>query len=304
MVRDICAVRYPEFNHSMPRSLTIHPQCGAVPALPVRSRLLVAVLLALAFAAGALVRGAGAPETRTVTLARGERFPPVTASWFDPASIGAPAPRAHVLRNLLVTGDSMSQPLNTDLYLALHEHGVHVYSDLHYGGGISKDFVFDWPREATVATRQYRPDATVVFIGANEGFPLRGANGRMIGCCGPHWAAAYANRARSMTATYLRYGGRVYWIAVPALRDVRRTAIGRVINEAVRVAFEPWRRQVRQLDAGAIFTPDGYRDSMPVNGVDTVVRKPDGMHLTDAGSQVLADAVTAQLLADFTLPGG
>src|SRR5690242_17291076 len=96
MVRDICAVRYPEFNHSMPVSLTSHPQCAAVPALPVRSRLLVAVLLALAFAAGALVRGARAPETRTVTLARGEQFPPVTASWFDPASIGAPAPRAHV----------------------------------------------------------------------------------------------------------------------------------------------------------------------------------------------------------------
>jgi hypothetical protein len=272
-------------------------------ALPVRSRLLVAALLALAFAAGGLVRGARVPEVQTGTPARGEQFPPVTAAWFDPASIGAPAPRPHVLRNLLVTGDSMSQPLNTDLYLALHLHGVHVYSDLHYGGGISKDFVFDWPSEAKTATRQFRPDATVIFIGANEGFPLRGANGRMVNCCGPHWAAAYANRARSMTATYLRNGaGRVYWIAVPALRDERRTAIGRVINEAVRVAFEPWRRQVRQLDAGAIFTPNGYRDSMPVNGVDTVVRKPDGMHLNDAGSQVLADAVAAQLLADFTLP--
>jgi len=278
-------------------------QCSA---LPVRSRLLVAALLALAFAAGALVRGARTPEVRTgAALARGEQFPPVTAAWFDPASIGAPGPRPRVLQNLLVTGDSMSQPLNTDLYLALHERGVHVYSDLHYGGGISKDFVFDWPREAAVAARQYRPDATVIFIGANEGFPLRGAGGRMVSCCGAQWAAAYANRARSMTATYRRGGaGRVYWIAVPALRDERRTAIGRVINEAVRVALEPWRRQVRQLDAGAIFTPNGYRDSMPVNGVDTVVRKPDGMHLNEAGSQVLADAVTAQLLADFTLPGG
>lgn len=275
-------------------------QCSA---LPVRSRLLVAALLALAFAAGALVRGARAPEVRTGALERGQQFPPVTAAWFDPASIGAPQPRPRVLRNLLVSGDSMGNPLNAELYFALHEHGVHVYSDLQYGGGISKEFVFDWPHEAVTAARRYRPDATVVFIGANEGFPLRGADGRKVACCGAQWAAAYANRARSMTATYRRGGaGRVYWIAVPALRDARRTAIGRVINEAVAVALEPWRRQVRQLDAGAIFTPDGYRDSMPVDGVDTVVREPDGMHLNEAGAQVLAKAIAAQLLADFTLP--
>jgi hypothetical protein len=275
-------------------------QCSPLPA---RSRLLVAALVALAFAAGALVRGARVPEVRTGTPARGEQFPPVTAAWFDPASIGAPAPRPRVLRNLLVTGDSMGMPLNNELYLALHEHGVHVYSDLQYGGGISKEFVFDWPSEAVTATHEYRPDATVVFIGANEGFPLRAAGGRKVTCCGTQWAAAYANRARAMTATYRRGGaGRVYWIAVPALRDVRRTAIGRVINQAVAVALEPWRRQVRQLDAGAIFTPNGYRDSMPVDGVDTVVRKPDGMHLNEAGAQVLAKAIGAQLLADFTLP--
>jgi hypothetical protein len=275
-------------------------QCSA---LPVRSRLLVAALLALAFAAGALVRGARPAEVQTGSHARGERFPPVTAAWFDPASIGAPAPRPRVLRNLLVTGDSMGNPLNAKLYLALHEHGVHVYSDLQYGGGISKEFVFDWPHEAMTAAHEYHPDATVVFIGANEGFPLRGASGRTVSCCGAQWAAAYANRARAMTATYRRGGaGRVYWIAVPALRDARRTAIGRVINQAVAIAIEPWRRQVRQLDAGAIFTPNGYRDSMPVDGVDTVVREPDGLHLNDAGALVLAKAIGEQLLADFTLP--
>jgi hypothetical protein len=198
----------------------------------------------------------------------------------------------------------MGQPLNSELYLALHEHGVHVYTDLHYGGGISKDFVFDWPSEAGVAARKYRPDATVVFIGANEGFPLRPAGGgHKVSCCGPSWAAAYANRARQMIASYRRDGtGRVYWVTVPALRDVRRTAIGRVINEAADVAAEPWRRQVRLIDGGAIFTPNGYRDSMPVDGVDTVVREPDGMHLNEAGARVLAKAIAAQLLADFTLP--
>jgi len=241
----------------------------------------------------------------TVTPVRAISVPTVTADAFDPAWVGLPAPRKRVLRNLLVTGDSMSVKLNTELYLRLHLHGVHVYSDAHYGGGISKDFVFDWPDEAVSITRKIKPDATIVFIGANEGFPLRGANGRKVACCSTRWAAAYANRARQMLAAYRRGGAaRVYWITVPALRDAQRTAIGRFINAAIAVAAQPWARQVRLIDGGAIFTPDGYRDSMPVDGVDTVVREPDGMHLSDAGAHVLALAVGAGLAGDFVLPDG
>ena len=163
------------------------------------------------------MRGASSPRVQTASLARGKSFPTVTAQWFDPARIGAPAPPKRVLQNLLVTGDSMGKPLNTELYLALHEQGVHVYSDLQFGGGISKDFVFDWPTEADAAARQFRPDATVVFIGADEGFPLRPpGGGHKVPCCGPHWAAAYANRARSMIASYRRGGaGRVYGSRCP-----------------------------------------------------------------------------------------
>jgi hypothetical protein len=207
------------------------------------------------------------------------------------------------LTDLLVTGDSMSVPLNQELYLALAPHGVHVFSDPQYGGGISTDFVFDWPAEAAKEATKLKPDATVVFIGANEGFPLTGRRGRKVHCCGPRWEALYANRVRRMMRSYRRGGlGRIYWITVPALRDARRTRIGKVVNAAIAVAAKAYPDQVRLIDGGAIFTPDGYRDSMPVDGVDTVVREPDGMHLNEAGARVLSGAVVATLLPDFTLP--
>ena len=53
-----------------------------------------------------------------------------------------------------------------------------------------------------------KPDAVVVFIGANEGFPMKGAGGREVECCGADWAALYANRARRMAATYRQNGAR------------------------------------------------------------------------------------------------
>jgi hypothetical protein len=217
-----------------------------------------------------------------------------------------PAPAAAAerqLRTLLVTGDSMSTPLNIELDKLVAPHGVRVVSDLHYGGGVSKDFVFDWPRQARSIVSRVHPDATIVFIGANEGFPLRPAGARRkVSCCGSRWAAAYSARVARMLKAYRRRGvGRVYWVTVPALRDDRRTRIGRVINRAARAAAARWPGSVRVIEGGAIFSPDGYRDAMPVDGVETVVREPDGMHLNAAGSRVLALAAVARFGRDFAL---
>jgi hypothetical protein len=54
------------------------------------------------------------------------------------------------------------------------------------------------------------------------------------------------------------------------------------------------------LDLASVFTPGGrYRVSMPVDGRDTIVRKPDGVHLSDAGAELAADLVQRALDRDF-----
>jgi len=140
-----------------------------------------------------------------------------------------------------------------------------------------------------------------VFIGANEGFPMKGAGGREVECCGAAWAALYANRARRMAATYRQNGrARVYWVTVPTARAANRAPITRVVNASVRVAVQPWASQIRVIDTVPIFAPRGYRDSMSVNGRDRIVRAADGIHLNEAGAQVLSDTVMARLGEDFT----
>jgi lysophospholipase L1-like esterase len=236
--------------------------------------------------------------------AAGDGFAPVTAAAFDPGALGAaPAPR-RPLHTLLVTGDSLSTPLDTWLARALIGRGVRVIRDPHLGTGISKSFVADWGQLSAEQTRRDRPDAVVVFIGANEGFPLPAGHARDVRCCGAAWAAAYATRARTMARTYRRDGAaRVYWITVPMPRDPARRRISRVVNAAVAVAVEPWRRDVRLVDTVAVFTPHGYRDAMPIAGRRTIVRESDGIHLNDAGSALLARLVLARLNQDFTYRG-
>ena len=228
-------------------------------------------------------------------------IPPVTQDAFDPASVGTPPPRRK-LHTLLVTGDSMSMPLDTELARRLTGNGVRVVRDPHLGSGISNNAVVDWGKVSTHQAATDKPDAVVIFVGANEGFPFTVRGTGQVKCCGVPYATIYASRVRQMMNTYRRRGAaRVYWITLPTPREKARQSISRAVNAAIVVAAEPWRSQVRVIDTVPIFTPGArYRDSMPIGGHDTIVRESDGIHLNQAGSSLLADRVLAVVDRDFT----
>jgi lysophospholipase L1-like esterase len=228
--------------------------------------------------------------------------PPVTPDAFDPRALGAKPAAPRTLRTVVVTGDSLSQPLDARIgrAFARANTGVRVIRDAHLGTGISQSDIVDWGRLSVQQVRRRRPDAVVMFMGANEGFPMR-SGGRTLECCGPDWSAEYASRVRRMMNTY-RQGGvaRVYWLSLPVPRDHARQVISRSVNQAIAVAAAPYRAQVRVLDMAALFTPGGrYRDSMPVGGRRTLVRQADGVHLNGTGAGVALGPVLAALRADF-----
>jgi lysophospholipase L1-like esterase len=227
---------------------------------------------------------------------------PVTPDAFAPASIGAPLPPRRALHTLLVTGDSMSQPLDDDIAQLLAPKGVNVVRDPHIGTSISNTLLLDWGREAQAQVKQDHPDAVVMFIGANEGFPMPDAAGAQVACCSPQWAALFATRERVMMNTYRQAGAtRVYWLTLPAPRDSVRQKISRIVNAADVVAAEPWQSQIDVVDTVPVFTPGfRYRDAMSVGGQQTIVRQSDGIHLNDAGSALEAKLVVAQLEQSYT----
>jgi lysophospholipase L1-like esterase len=238
----------------------------------------------------------------SVAVGANATIPPVTPDAFDPSQIGAPPPPKRPLHTLLVTGDSMSQPLDQDLAQALAPNGVRVTRDPHIGTGISSTLLVDWGKLSTYQVKRYHPDAVVVFIGANDGYSMAGPNGKPVTCCGAEWAAIYAGRVRQLMNTYRQAGvARVYWLTLPAPREAARVKIQVVVNAALEVAAEPWRDQIRIIDTVPIFTPGNhYRDSMTVNHQPTIVRQSDGIHLNDAGSSLASKIVLADIDNDFT----
>jgi lysophospholipase L1-like esterase len=228
--------------------------------------------------------------------------PPVTPDAFDPTVVGDPSPPARKpLGTLLVTGDSLSQPLDQELARRL-AGDAKVVRDPHLGTGISQSSIVDWAKLSTSQVAKEKPDAVVVFIGANEGFPMKGPDGRQVKCCGVDYAALYASRVRQMMNTYRRAGAaRVYWLTLPAPRDPDRQRIARTVNAAISVAAQPWRSQIRVVDTVPIFTPGfEYRDAMDVGGEEKIVRESDGIHLNPAGSALLAETLLPLIDRDFT----
>jgi lysophospholipase L1-like esterase len=253
-----------------------------------------------------LTGGAGSFETPpagagAAAVAGTAAAAPITPDAFDPAALGEKPKQLAKLGTLLVTGDSLAQPLDVELARRLASKGVKTVRDAHLGTGISKTDLVDWGQLSSLQVRERKPDAVVMFMGANEGFPMPGNGGRLIQCCGPQWAALYATRARRMMDTYRRNGAaRVYWLTLPLPRDPARQKIARSVNAAILVASQPFRAQVRVLDMTALFTPRGrYRAAMAVRGRNTIVRRPDGIHLNDTGARLAADTVVGRLRNDF-----
>ena len=194
--------------------------------------------------------------------------------------------------SLLATGDSMIQIIDGFLKERLAPRGVRVRSDAHISTGISKPSLLDWRRQAK---RQAAggPDVVVMFLGANDGFPMGDA-----ACCNNEaWVAEYARRAREMMASYGRGGRtRVYWLLLPTPRGGAFRETFPAVNAGIVRAAKQARRDVRVIDLVEVFTPGGrYRDTMPVDGREQRVRQGDGVHLNTTGASVAANVVIRTL---------
>jgi hypothetical protein len=165
--------------------------------------------------------------------------------------------------------------------------------------GISKPSLLDWRAHAREQAAGIRPDATVVFLGANDGFRMAGAD-----CCGALWIAEYARRAREMMRTYARGGrGRVYWLLLPAARDGFFRETFPAVNAALRQAAAGLQDDVRLIELDEVFTPGGrFRKSMRVGGKRVRVRQGDGVHLNATGAALAARLVVAGMRRDRVLP--
>ena len=194
--------------------------------------------------------------------------------------------RKRQLRTLLVTGDSMSTPLDSEVGRLLVDDDVRVIREPHLGTGISKSFLVDWgqlsARQVTAPPSQrrrglHRRQRGLPDEGARR--PRRQVLRRRLG---RRLRQPRAPDGRHLPAE--RRGARLLDRAsrCPAPRPRRRSAASS--TRPLEVATQPWRGAGPGRRHERRSSPrDGYRDAMTVDGVETIVRQPDGIHLNEKG---------------------
>lgn len=214
---------------------------------------------------------------------------------------GAPAAECAPPRSptILAAGDSQMQGIYQLLVRRLSVRGrARVVYDAHPSTGVANPYLFSWVRHARALAASVHPDATVVFLGANDAFPL----GREP-CCTRGWVARYAARVRRMMHSYRRRGhGHVYWFTFPTPRSAHFRRVARGVDAAIAAAARHFPEGVSIVDLRDVLSPGGrFRVWISYHGHPVVVRTADGVHLTTAGNRIATTLLLRAMRHDDVL---
>ena len=201
---------------------------------------------------------------------------------------------------LWIGGDSLAGSLGPALGEVAAATGVvaPVY-DSRSGSGLSTPGFFDWPEHATSEMDRLDPELVVFIMGTNDWATPSASTGTTTSTTSrPPWRTEYADRVEQMLEIFHGATDRfVYWVGAPPLRDRRTDAGVREINAVARevVALDESAAYFDEYELFASETGD-YTAALPRPGKsDLRVRSADGIHFTEAGGEVLGDAIYALL---------
>jgi uncharacterized protein len=203
---------------------------------------------------------------------------------------------AHPLR-VLILGDSlgidMGGPLQNDL---VNTGVVAATLDARESTGLTRPDYFNWPVELKSDLSTAQPQVVVVMIGANDPQDFPGPPD--VPYTSPQWNVLYAARVAAFMKLAQSDGARVIWVGMPPMHSGQLTAemsdIDAVDQQQAALCLPP----VDFISSWTLLgTAKGEYTAFITNGAGQVVnvRTPDGIHLTPAGGEVLAQSVVNYL---------
>jgi uncharacterized protein len=172
--------------------------------------------------------------------------------------------------------------------------------DVQIGTGLARPDVFDWPGVIGAEVQQHQPDVVVLTFGANDNQPMV-ANGQALSLLSPAWDAEYARRVSEVMSEVTSAGGMLVWILVPPIQRAGLWHVDQVINGIVRqqAALHPG---VQVVDPGPVVAPGGRYTEFLGGHSGIQVRDTDGVHLTEAGANLVVPLVLAAIRTGWALP--
>lgn len=215
--------------------------------------------------------------------------------------------------SVLLLGDSnIFGTLGQSLARRLQGRGMAVRRFGKPTSGLARPDFFDWPREAARLVAEVDPQVVIFMAGGNDHQRLEAPSGsgtRVAWRELDAWREEYGRRVQEM-ATILGAGGRRVFFLSPTNRAPRidREGVFRVAGvQRDALAGLPG---VTWVDMLTLTTDERGRwlsRGLSPDGCYRIYRRPDGIHLTEEGGELVADRLLAVLdgvgLAECAGPG-
>ena len=206
----------------------------------------------------------------------------------------------HPLR-VWVAGDSLAQVPGDALERiggAIDVVGV----ESRLSTGLARTDLYNWFTRIQQAPRQLHPDVVVFSFGADDAHDYMG--GAHVGPFGsPSWIAEYRRRIDGVTRELSAEGIRVVWLGLPIPDGPGFRKSFPVVNAILEGVARAHAKDSMYVDTWHRLDDfhGRYAQYLRVHGKLTQIRASDGVHYTQAGGDLVAAQVVAQLRAWYRL---
>lgn len=209
---------------------------------------------------------------------------------------------AHPLR-VWVAGDSLAQVPGDALERVGGAVDV-VGVESRLSTGLARTDLYNWFTRIQQVPRQLHPDVVVFSFGADDAHDYMG--GAHVGPFGsPSWNAEYRRRVDGVTRELIAEGIRVVWLGLPIPDGPGFRKSFPVVNRILDAVARAHSTRATYVDTWHRLDDfhGRYTAYLRIHGKLTQVRLPDGVHYTQAGGDLVAAQVVAQLRSWYRLRG-
>ena len=196
--------------------------------------------------------------------------------------------------SVLITGDSMMQYIGMIASQNYPKLGLKVLDLSKQSTGLLYKKSHNWAQviKDTLAKNQ-DIKLLVMLIGANDPWG-RSINGKFYELNSSEWREFYARRVDEIYKIAKASNVKVLWLSLPCMQKTDYAKKIELLNEIYKSVSEQ-NGQFFINTSEYLCQNDEYKTHIDINGKRSKIRQDDGIHISKAGSQILADEILKRI---------
>ena len=196
--------------------------------------------------------------------------------------------------SVLITGDSMMQYIGMIASQNYPKLGLKVLDLSKQSTGLLYKKSHNWAQVIKDTLTQNKDiKLLVMLIGANDPWG-RSINGKFYELNSSEWREFYARRVDEIYKIAKASDVKVLWLSLPCMQKTDYAKKIELLNEIYKSVSEQ-NGQIFINTSEYLCQNDNFLTHLNINGKRSKIRQDDGIHISKAGSQILADEILKRI---------